>query len=104
MLRGKKIVSYGKEYVFAPLNLYAVIHFEELMNIFHTYSTQEKVDMIIDMALESLIRNYPLITRDEVLKFVDQETLALVFNTILEVSGMISKPGENSNLEDSEKK
>jgi hypothetical protein len=90
--RGKPVTSYDQTLIFAPLSLGAIERLEEKLPQFNTGKV--KVGEIIDIAHDSLKRNYPEITREQVGDFVDGGNTQEVFQAIMEASGMATSDGK----------
>ncbi|BCA57683.1 hypothetical protein [Sphingomonas sp. HMP6] len=82
----------GNAYVMPPLTLGALEDFQDGIAAMEQGGLdKETIATTIDVALASLKRNYPEMTRDMVRELIDLEIMAEVFEAVMDVSGLRRK-------------
>lgn len=82
----------GKDYILPPLTLGALEDFQDRIAAMSEGGLdKETVATTIDVALASLKRNYPEMTREIVRDLIDLEVMAEVFEAVMDVSGLRRK-------------
>lgn len=91
MVRGIPLMlGDGKEYTVAPLTLGALEDYGDALNNIGALD-KASVATTIDVALASLKRNYPDMTREQVRNLIDVENMDRVFQACMDVSGLLRK-------------
>lgn len=80
----------GETYVIAPLTLGALEDYGDALNNVGELD-KASIGTMIDVALASLKRNYPAITREQVRDLIDVGIMGDVFEACMDVSGLRRK-------------
>ena len=82
----------GKDYILPPLTLGALEDFQDRIAAMESGGLdKDTIATTIDVALASLKRNSPEMTRDMVRERIDLEVMAEVFEAVMDVSGLRRK-------------
>lgn len=86
----EELVINGKAYCFAPINLKTL---KKMKQEESKYESQEfpLVQLICDLAFQSLKRNYPDITLEEMEEMVDPRNASVIHDHIMKVAGYKAK-------------
>lgn len=97
LIEGVKITLGGREFVAPPLNFRALRrltpHFSALTTM-GAVPTDDQIDVVIDIVLAALNRNYPDLVRDELEELLDLANLSVALQAILGASGLEKTSGE----------
>lgn len=88
----------GTDYVVPPLSLGALFEFQKRIQCLDEMPEPERQALVIEITLRALKRNYPTLTREEVLEMVDVANLWDVFAAVMDVSGLQRKELDQGNL------
>lgn len=101
MIDGPKINLGGVERILAPLNFKALRKVGPRMGLLAGLKTgmgvpEEAQDLLVEMVLASLRRNYPEITQEEVEEHLDLRNVEPVVLALLNATGLVkgTAPGE----------
>jgi hypothetical protein len=99
MIKGKTMKLGEMELVLAPLNLEALMELEPRFALLETIGqgmpSKPQLELVLDIAYYSAIRNHPNVTRDELKKAVDMGNLAELLACVMGNSGLeVRPPGE----------
>ena len=97
MIEGVKINLGGREFVAPPLNFKALRLLTPKLGLLATMGdvpTGEQIDVVIDVVLAALSRNYPDLTRDDLEALLDLANLATALTAIMGASGLEKTTGE----------
>ncbi|MDP5209994.1 hypothetical protein [Microbulbifer sp. 2205BS26-8] len=97
--KGIPIALGDKTFVFPPLNLGALEQLQERLQNFSADTSPESISVVIDAALASLVRNYPEITRAEVVELIDLGNMLEIFQAVMDISGLRRKALEEQEKE-----
>lgn len=86
--KGNKVEIGGQDYVFAPLPLGGIEIYGDKLDNFSDLSLKERSTTTIEIALMSLNRNYPSITREQVANMIDMHNINDIVTAIMTRSGM----------------
>jgi hypothetical protein len=89
-IKGVTIDLSGVEYVVPPLNLASLQNLQDKLSGFTGGADLKSVGIVADCALAALKRNYPEITREELLEVIDLGNMLELMNAIMGVSGLQS--------------
>lgn len=92
--KGIKLTLGGRDLVVPPLNFRSLQQLQERLAKFSGGVDPESLDIVVDSTWEALKRNYPELTRDEVIDFLDLENMMAVMEAVMDVSGMKRKETE----------
>lgn len=84
----------GKNYVIPALSLRAIQQLKGKILSFQNSGPLEQVDDIADIAIAAFNRNYPEMTRDDLLDMIDMNNMQDVVMIIMGQSGLIPKKEE----------
>lgn len=91
----RQVFADGTELVVPPLNLAAVEMLQERLMGFSGGLDAQSVALVIDATLMALQRNYPLLTREQVVQdLLDLGNMAEVMEAVMDVSGLKRKQQE----------
>lgn len=107
---GIPVLLDGREYVIPPITLGALMQVQDKLERISSSNLMapENVDTIVTVAHASIRRNYPEVTREQLLEMIDVGNLKEVFDAVIDVSGLKRKardaagkmtPGETSSGE-----
>ena len=91
LIEGVKITLGGREFVAPPLNFKALRKLTPQFSALATMGavpSDDQIDVVIDIVLAALNRNYPGLTRDELEDCLDLANLSLALQAILGASGL----------------
>ncbi|MFS1524441.1 hypothetical protein ACL7TT_10060 [Microbulbifer sp. 2304DJ12-6] len=97
--KGVPIELGDKTFIFPPLNLGALEQLQERLQNFSADTSPESISVVIDAALASLVRNYPEITRAEIVEIIDLGNMLEIFQAVMDISGLRRKALENLDKE-----
>ncbi|WP_156398051.1 hypothetical protein [Duganella sp. Root336D2] len=90
---GRELQLAGEMYVIAPLNAAAVKRFrDQIKNVF--VGGLPDIELVAQLALCSLQRNYPGMTLARVEELIDYDNFFEVWETLLNVSGLVAQAKE----------
>lgn len=92
--KGIKILLGDRELVVPPLNFRSLQQLQERLAKFSGGVDPESIGLVVDATHEALRRNYPEITRDEVIDGLDLENMLPVMEAVMDVSGLKRKAVE----------
>lgn len=81
----------GETYIVPPLNLGAVERMQERLQNFSGGIDMESISVVIDATHAALLRNYPEITREEIIDLIDVGNMMEVFQAVMDISGLKRK-------------
>jgi hypothetical protein len=107
MVDGPKIMLGGVERVFAPLNFKALRRVGPRMGVLTALTKkeaglvvpEEAQDLVLEIVLSSLRRNYPEVSQDEVEEHLDFRNVGEIMTAIMGGSGLhdkVAQPGEEA--------
>ncbi|MFZ6871161.1 hypothetical protein ACO0LF_03740 [Undibacterium sp. Di27W] len=89
---GKEVTMGGKTYVLAPLNAATSKQYRnEIKAVF--VGSMPDIEFVSKLAHASLLRNYSDISLEEVEEMVDYGNLFEIWETLLNVSGLVAQAG-----------
>lgn len=86
----------GVTRVCPPLTLRTLQVLQDRIAAYTGGADPKNVELVVDAAHSSLVRNYPEITRDAVLDLIDLGNMAAVMSAVMGVSGLVAKGGAPS--------
>jgi hypothetical protein len=90
---GRELELAGEKYVIAPLNAAAVKRFrDQIKDVF--VGGLPDIELVAQLALCSLQRNYPGMTLAKVEELIDYDNFFEVWETLLNVSGLVAQAKE----------
>ena len=90
---GKEVVLGGRKLIIAPLNFAALKqHREAFANM--TAGGLPDMELVCQLSLLSLQRNYPEMTLDEVEEIIDYGNLFEVWEALLNITAMVEQAGK----------
>lgn len=83
----------GREYVIPPVSIGALMQVQSKLESISAGNimSAENMDTIITVAHAAIRRNYPEVTREQLLEMIDIGNLKDVFNAVVDVSGLRRK-------------
>ena len=87
-IKGIDINLSGVDYVVPPLNLASLQILQDKLATFTGGADVKSVGVVADCAHAALKRNYPEITREELLEVIDLGNMLELMNAIMGISGM----------------
>lgn len=81
----------GQRFIIAPLT--ATVYEQFKQQLFDITSIPE-MGLVADLAFHCLRRNYPDITREQVLELVDRSNFLLLWEHIMDAAGLLRQAGE----------
>lgn len=95
LLDGVLVDLGGRKFTVPPLNLKALKSLApkiENLKVMKEIPTPEQIDDIVDILHAAFARNYPEITKEDLLDLVDLGNLLRIFPAVLTNSGMEQRP------------
>jgi hypothetical protein len=92
--KGIKLTLGGKDLVVPPLNFRSLQQLQDRLATFSGGVDPESINLVVDATHEALKRNYPDMTRDDVIDGLDLENMLGVMEAVMDVSGMKRKAME----------
>lgn len=99
LIEGVKLNLGGRDFVAPPLNFKALRQLTPKLAILAAMNdvpTNEQTDVVLDVVLAALVRNYPELTRDELEDRLDLANLTRALEAIMGASGLERTTGEAS--------
>lgn len=90
MIDGKTISMGGREWTIPPLNFKALRKFREQLGSMSA-ADLSRSDMVSEMILEAMRRNYPDLTLAELEDMLDMGNILPVVEAVLAASGLVQK-------------
>ncbi len=95
MIPGVKIFLGGTEYIVPPLSLGSLEELQDRIASFREGTVDPaSVKMVIDCSLRALKRNYPEMTREQLVEVLDVGNMGDVMGAVMDVSGVRRKQQE----------
>jgi hypothetical protein len=91
---GLSVVLGTGTFVVPPLNLRSLQEFGDRLATFNGGIDAESQGMVVDAAWHALRRNYPDITRDQLLDMIDLGNMQAIMEAVMDVSGLRRKAQE----------
>ena len=93
VIAGKEMQFGGKTLILAPLNAAAVKQYREQIKAVNAAGLPD-IDLVAKLAYVSLRRNHPEMTIEEVEEFIDYGNYFTVWESLLNISGLVAQVGE----------
>lgn len=97
--KGIKITLGDEVLVVPPLNFRSLQELQARLVEFKAGVDPESVNVVVDAAHHALKRNYPDMTRENVIDLLDLENMLQVMEAVMDVSGMKRKEAEAKSAE-----
>ena len=81
-------------WVVPPLNFRSLQELQDRLASYKGDVSKESISVVVDAAFQAVRRNYPEVTRDDVLDALDLENMEAVFGAVMDVSGLRRKASE----------
>lgn len=97
LIEGVRINLGGRDFVAPPLNFKALRQLTPKLAILASMGdvpTNDQTDVVLDVVLAALTRNYPDLTREELEDLLDLANLAKALEAIMGASGLERTTGE----------
>lgn len=91
--KGTVVPGFG-DWVVPPLNFRSLQELQDRLATYRGDVSKESISVVVDAAFHAVRRNYPDVTRDEVLDALDLENMEAVFGAVMDVSGLRRKATE----------
>jgi hypothetical protein len=91
--KGVVVPGFG-DWVVPPLNFRSLQDLQDRLATYRGDVSKESISVVVDAAFHAVRRNYPDVTRDEVLDALDLENMEAVFGAVMDVSGLRRKATE----------
>ncbi|WP_018610251.1 hypothetical protein [Uliginosibacterium gangwonense] len=96
-IKGIPVELGGQTYVVPPIALGALEQLQSrITNFSGDVSDMAQVSTVIDAAFSALRRNYPDLKRDEVADLIDVANMAIVFEAVMDISGLKRRSTEEA--------
>lgn len=91
MIPGIPLVLGGTEFLVPPLSLGALELLQDRLSGFTGGMDPASIRTVVDAALMAIKRNYPEMTREQILDLLDVANMMDVFSAIMDISGLKRK-------------
>lgn len=92
--KGLALTLGDRDLVVPPLNFRAMQQLLPRIEKFTGGIDTESLDLVVDAAHAALTRNYPDLTRDDVIDMLDLDNMGQVMDAVMDVSGLRRKTQE----------
>lgn len=86
---GVEVKLGGEMFVFPPLSLGSIKRLQPQIEKSSELNGIERFDFFVEVIRSALSRNYPDITSDQILEWVDTRNIYEIFNAVMAVSGLV---------------
>ena len=88
-VRGVKIPMNGVDYVVPPMNLKTMQMMQDQLAAYDSTTGMQQLAVAVDIIQAAMRRNYPEITKDELMEMVDLGNMVEVMDAVMGATGMV---------------